>query len=185
MRFITAIKQGWRNRWVQAVRTSGAIVLLSTVSVLGLALLGVEVFAAGKASDSSNPALASGTFEGVLNFDAPATTVARLEAQSEEATKSKAQANSAPVLLKNWKFTQNPTMAEAYQLSYFAYQQGMALAATEERYDALPLSHQVQLYFDQLYTAYYNVDIAIQAYANQFLPPTLRPPALPPASPTL
>jgi len=92
--FVTAIGQNWKR----AAGAALTIALLSAVAAGGLALLGSELFASGKMPENTEQALASSSaFEGLLNFETPAKTVARLETQKEEA-----------LLVKDWKYTANP-----------------------------------------------------------------------------
>jgi hypothetical protein len=183
--FSTRIGQSGRPKWKQAARVSLAIVLLSAVVVAGFSLLGSEVLAAWKASTSTEPQLASGgAFAGLVNFEAPAATVARFEATATESEKSSAQTSNAPLLAKSWKSTQNP-IADAFQLSWTAFFQGNAIRALDQFIDSLPLSPQVQMQFTEILALFYQLDIVAQAFANSFLPAAFRSPPLPPASPTL
>lgn len=105
MRFINTIGQ----RWKRAAGASLTIVMLSAVAVVGLTLLGSKVLAAWKAADTAEQALVpGGTFEGLLNFEAPAATVAQLEAKTKEAENGIKSASDAAMLVKNWQFTQTP-----------------------------------------------------------------------------
>lgn len=99
MRFLTAFGQ----RWKRAFGASLTIALLSAVAVVGITLFGSEVLAAWKTPENVEQALASeGAFAGVLNFEAPAETVAR-----DNKAIGKSQASSDAVVAKNWKYTQN------------------------------------------------------------------------------
>jgi hypothetical protein len=108
MRFLAAIGRRWRNGWKRTVGAALTALLLLAVAAAGLALFGSEVFAVWKGPTNAEPALASdGAFGGLLNFEAPAATVARFDVQTEEAQKNIQRASDAPVLVKNWRFTQN------------------------------------------------------------------------------
>jgi hypothetical protein len=107
MRFTAAIAQRGRNRWKRAVESIVTIVVLLAVAVGGIVLFGSEVSAVWKAPGNANQALASdGAFAGLLNFEAPAATVARFEAAAKEYEKNQTQAANFPLLVKNWKYTQ-------------------------------------------------------------------------------
>lgn len=95
MRFITGIGQ----RWKQALGASLTIALLTAVAVVGISLFGSEVLAAWKTSDNAEEALVSAS---VLNFDAPAATVARFNSETA--------ASNSPQVVSNWKYTQNPLL---------------------------------------------------------------------------
>ena len=187
MRSSTAIGQSRRNRWKKAARASLTIVMMAAIAVVGLTLLGTKVFAALKAPGSAEQGLVSHTaFEGLLNFEAPAAMVARIEAEKADAEKNNPKSNNASLLAKNWKFTQNPILDSFFVLlSENIYQRGLFIASVEAFLDTLPFSPQIQLFFDQLFTAYYDLARNLQIFVNSFLPPSLRPPLLPPASPYL
>jgi hypothetical protein len=103
--FLTAFGQ----RWKRAVGASLTIALLSAVAVVGITLFGSEVFAAWKTPGNAEQALASeGAFAGILNFEAPADTVARVQTEKKDFGKS--QSSRHAMLAKNWKFTQNPLL---------------------------------------------------------------------------
>jgi len=88
------------------------IVLLSAVAVVGLCLLGVEVLAARGRPGSVEQALApENALGGLLNFEAPAQTAARVRTQTEEYKRNMRRNNDASLLVKNWKYTQNPIAA--------------------------------------------------------------------------
>src|SRR5579885_1653841 len=80
MCFMTGIGQ----RWKRALGASLALVSLSAVAVVGFTLLGSKVLAAWKAPGNAEQALTSRAFDGLLNFEAPEATVARLAAQKEQ-----------------------------------------------------------------------------------------------------
>jgi hypothetical protein len=112
----TAIGQKWKDRWKRAANAAMTTVALSAVTVAALALLGTELLAAWKAPGSAEQALASGSvFEELVNFEAPAWTVARVKAQLEEADQSMRRGREAALLVRNWRFTQNP-IADLMQL---------------------------------------------------------------------
>jgi hypothetical protein len=102
MRFITVIGQ----RWKRAVGASLAIASLSAVAVVGFTLLGSKVLAAWKAPGNAEQALTTSAFEGLLNFEAPAATAARIAVQKEEFERDNRRASNASMLVKNWRFTQ-------------------------------------------------------------------------------
>lgn len=102
MRFITGIGQRWRP----AVGASLAIASLSAVAVVGVTLLGSKVLAAWKAPGNAERALTASAFDGLLNFEAPEATAARIAAQKEEFERDKRRISNASMLVKNWRFTQ-------------------------------------------------------------------------------
>lgn len=102
MRFTTGIGQ----RWKQAFGASLAIVPLSAVAVVGFTLLGSKVLAAWKAPGNAEQALTSSAFIGLLNFEAPEATVARIAAVKEEFEKDNRRAGNASMFVDNWRFTQ-------------------------------------------------------------------------------
>jgi hypothetical protein len=111
--FTTAIGSKWKGRVKRAVGVALTVVLLSAVAVVGSSLLGSEVLAAWKAPGNAEKIhVSSGALEGLFSFHAPASTVARFEADSEQEAKLMSQDFSDPSLLKNWKFT----LASAPQL---------------------------------------------------------------------
>lgn len=105
MRFITAIGR----KWGRAAGAALTIVLLSAVAVLGVIQLGSKVSAAWKAPGSAEQTLASGgTFKALLNFAAPAETVAKYKDQAKKAENSIKRASDRATYVKNWMYTQGP-----------------------------------------------------------------------------
>jgi hypothetical protein len=173
------------QRWKRAARTSLTIALLAAVAVVGFTLLGSRMLVAFQAKGNAEQALVPDA--GLLNFESPAVTVARLKAKTEEVEKSIKKAGSAPapLLVKNWRFTQNP-IADAFQVSWTAFFFAFYLWSVEEFIDTIALSPQLQLLIDQVVTAFYNLARSIQSSANSVLPVPLRSPIIPaPASPFL
>jgi hypothetical protein len=103
MRFVTVIAQGWKR----AVGASLAIASVSAVAVVGFTLLGSKVLAAWKAPGNAEQALTSSAFSGLLNFEAPEVTVARIAAQKEEFEQNNRRAGNTSALVKHWRFTQS------------------------------------------------------------------------------
>lgn len=112
MRILTVIEQRWTNRWKRTAGAAFTIALLSALVVVGITLFGSEVVAAWKTPENAELALSSGgAFEGLLNFEAPAETVARFGSNSEKAESSIKKAGNAFLVVKNWKFTAaNPAL---------------------------------------------------------------------------
>lgn len=118
MRSATAIGHSWLDKWKRAAGAAMTIVILSAVSVLGIALLGSKFLAGYKASGDAERVLAPGAAIGeLLNLDAPARWVARGKAHLQEADQSIQRAEQAALLVKNWRYTQNP-IADLVQLVF-------------------------------------------------------------------
>jgi hypothetical protein len=114
----TAIGRSWHNKWKRAAGAALTIVVLSAVTVVAIVLLGSKFLAACKAAGDAERALAPGAaIEELLNLDAPARWVARGKAHSQEADQSIQRAEEAAVLVKNWRYTQNP-IADLVQLVF-------------------------------------------------------------------
>ncbi len=104
-----AIGQKWKNEWKRAASASLTIALLLAVAVVGISLFGSEVVAAWKKPGNAERALPSGgVLADLLNFDAPAQTLARVNVQTAESEQSIQRTADVSLLVKNWKFTQNP-----------------------------------------------------------------------------
>jgi hypothetical protein len=195
VRFATAIGQRLKGGWKQAAGATLTVVTLSAVAAVGLTLLVSDVLASRKASENVEPAMASSKItDGPLTFAAPTSTLLRLQAQEKDAQKGNDLASGAPLLVKNWKYTQLPSPQELVQLSWTLFIQATFLAITEEFIDALfPGLASFQQLVDQIFTAFYNSLRAFQGSVNQLIPPAflqlfppaLRPPTIPPASPHL
>lgn len=128
MRFLTAFGQ----RWKRAIGASLTIALLSAVAVVGITLFSSEVLAAWKTPENVEQALASeGAFAGVLNFEAPAETVARFKTDNKAVGKS--QASSDAMVAKNWKYTQN-SLLDTIQNIYLQGIQLELITLTLERF---------------------------------------------------
>jgi hypothetical protein len=94
MHFITALGQRWKEGWKQATGAVLTGVLLSGVAVGGLALAGSDAFVSLKAS------------EGPWTFDAPTSTLLRLQAKTGSAPNGKEVVGDAASLVEDWKYTQ-------------------------------------------------------------------------------
>lgn len=115
MRFHTAIGQRMRGSWKRAAGAGLTVVMLSIVAIVGLTLFGSEAIAAWKATENAEQILSSGnTLEGLLNFEAPTATMTQLETKKVEAENSIKKASSVPLLVKNWKYTQNQNPVVVY-----------------------------------------------------------------------
>jgi hypothetical protein len=181
VQFLTVIRQ----RWKRAFGASLTIALLSAVAVVGFTVFGSKMLTACKAAGNAEQALVSGSaFEGLLSFESPAATVAQHKAQTEESQKSIKQADV--LLVKNWRYTQNP-LADAFQTSWTSFFAAFYIWSFEEFLDTLTfLPPALQLQFDQLFTAWYDLAITVQRSSNALLPPAFRSPPIPPrASPYL
>lgn len=124
-RFTVGLNRMIGHGWKRTAGASLTIALLTAVAVVGITLFGSEVFAAWKTQSNAETALASGSaFEGLLNFDAPAATVAQFDTKAEQS--SNGQTGKNAMVAKNWKFTQNPIQdilslyTEGIQLQYIA-----------------------------------------------------------------
>lgn len=174
-----------RCRWQLAIGASLTIVMLSAVAVVGLTLLGSDVLSSWKPLENAEQVLASGNaFEGLLTLEAPTSTVARLEATTKEAQYGNDAASNVPLLVKNWKFTQRSLEADAWQLSWELYFAASQVFFTEELLDKLG-SRVNQPQVDRLFTSVYQLLVNWQAEINSLIFPPFRPPAIPPASPSL
>jgi hypothetical protein len=210
VRFITTIRQ----RWKKALSASLTIALLSAVLVVGATLFSSEVFAAWKTPGNAS----GGILDGVLDFEAPAATVAAFQAKSEEGQ-----------LVKNWKNTDSPlldsilsrntqlsyqlvtnantpqTIIPGLSLSYnqiasnpalspFAAQIALSAAMSFQGtiisqiilpvLNTLAPTNPLAKTLSQVFTIYVNTLIATQASILATIPPTFRPPPIPPASPS-
>lgn len=186
MSFTTAIESRWADRCKRVGGAALTLTVLTAVAVVGLTLLGSEVLASWKGPGNAEQTLAArSAFEGLLTFDAPASTAARQEVQAKETQNSKdstSNASNAPLLVKNWKYTQLTT-SEAFQLSWKLYAYGTAILLLDQFLDArLPGNQQL---VSQLLTPLYQTVVAWENIINLFVPTALRPPTLPPASPYL
>jgi hypothetical protein len=94
MHFITTLGQRWKESWKQAAGSVLTVVLLSGVAVGGLAVAGSDALASLKAS------------EGPLTFDAPTSTLLRLQAKAGSAQNDKELAGDAALPVKDWMYTQ-------------------------------------------------------------------------------
>jgi hypothetical protein len=104
--FTAVIGSKWKDRGKRAFRAALTIVLLSAFAVVGMSLLGSEVLAAWRAPGNAEQKFVStGALEGLFSFDAPASTVARFEAATEQDAKLMSRDFSGPSLFKNWTFT--------------------------------------------------------------------------------
>ncbi len=100
-------------------RTAGAIltiVMLSAVAIVGLSLLGSDVLASWKTPDSAEKTLAAS--QGLLTFEAPASTLAQFQAKEKDAQNGKDLVDTAALLVKDWKNT-SLTLAEFQNLQRF------------------------------------------------------------------
>jgi hypothetical protein len=178
MPFAAVTGPRWRARGKRAIGATLTLVMLSAVAVVGLALLDSDVLASGKVPGNTEQALASSSaFEGLLTFEAPASTVSRLEATTKEAQKDKDLTRNAPLLVKNWKYTQS-SLADLVQLSLNLYVQGIALQLVEQFLDSLgPLVNQGLV--DQIFTAAYRAVMGLQEFVNVFIPAPIRGPPPP------
>lgn len=184
MRFTTAIGQRLSGSWKRVAGASLTLVMLSAVAFLGLALLGSDVLASWTTSGNTEPALASGNaFEGLLAFEAPASTVSRLEATTKEAQNGKDPVSNAPLLVTNWKPTQFSIIVKAFELSWGLYLEAYQVFLFEEYLDTLSFVNQQQA--DQFFTAVYNALAEFQALVDILIPPALRPPTIPRGSPSI
>jgi len=180
---LTAIGQ----RGKKAAGAFLTVALLSAVAVVGITSFGSEVLAAWKTPANAEPALASSnTFEGLLNFEAPAATVARFDAQKEEAEQSKAQTSNSLLLVKNWKFTQN-LLGDAYTQSLMLYQQATFVEALVRFIESSPQVPAFNKAIVRMWEiAFVNLARNIQAIDNALLFAfgITPPPPIPPVSPS-
>jgi hypothetical protein len=182
VRFATAIGRSLRGNWKRAAGAGLTILTLSAVAVVGLALFGSDVLASWKTPGNAEPALASANaFEGLLTLEAPTATVSRFEATTKEAQRGNDLVSNAPLLVKNWKPTQLSIITTAFQFSFALYMEAFQLSLLEAYLDTLPFVPQQQV--DQAYLTFYNALAELQALVDIFIPPALRPPTIPPASP--
>lgn len=188
MRITTVIGQKWRNRWRQFAGAALTVALLSAVAVVGIALFGSEVLAAWKTPENAEQVLSSGgAFEGLLNFEAPAETVARFSAKTEQAQRSKGRTDTNPLLVANWKFTQN-VFVDAFTQSLELYQEAVFLEGFVRFIQANPnVSPFNKAVFGSFEIAWVNLARSLQAIDNGLLQafglPT--PPPIPPVSPSM
>jgi hypothetical protein len=120
VRTMTMIGRRWRNRWKKVAGAVLTLALLSALAVVGITLFGSEVLAAWKMPENAEQALSSGgAFEGLLNFAAPAETVARFGSNSEKAQSSSTKAGNASLVVKNWKYTAaNPALEQLFATNF-------------------------------------------------------------------
>jgi hypothetical protein len=179
------------------------IVVLSAIGISGVTKFGSEVCAALRGPGDNELALASGgMFASLLDFAGPAKAVARFNAQKEEAESSIQRATSDALLLRNWRYTQTPTadrVVESLSLYLQALQAELFLSAfnnfieliqtglaTNPSPFAQVLNNNLEAFQGQvnsLLTAFINAAAQLQSFLNSFIPPNLRPPPIPPASP--
>lgn len=110
MSLITLIGQSGGKSWKKAARAALTAVLLSAIAIAAVTLFGSKVLAAWKAPGSAEQVFSGGQLQGLFSFEAPAATVARFESQKQDSEQFMAQTTKDPLLLKNWKFTQNPVL---------------------------------------------------------------------------
>jgi hypothetical protein len=135
VRFITAFGQ----RWERAVGASLTIALLAAVAVVGISLFGSEVFAAWKTPENSVQVLSTdGALAGILNFEAPAETVARFKPDTKEAVKD--QSSSKPLVARNWKYTQNSFLDSLQNIYTEGIELQLITIALEKFFPNSPLS---------------------------------------------
>jgi hypothetical protein len=108
MHFVAALGQRWKEGWKTVTGAVLTVVLLSGVAVGGLALAGSDVLASLKAS------------EGPLTFDAPTSTLLRLQAKTGIAQNSKEQVGDTALLVEDWRYTQL-TLAQFQQLQQLLF----------------------------------------------------------------
>jgi hypothetical protein len=94
MHCVAAPGQRWKEGWKRAAGAILTIVLLSGVAVGGLALAGSDAFASLKAS------------EGPWTFDAPTSTLLRLQARTGGTPSGKELVGDTASLVEDWKYTQ-------------------------------------------------------------------------------
>ncbi|HEY7426895.1 MAG TPA: hypothetical protein VH682_21850 [Gemmataceae bacterium] len=111
MHFVAALGQRWKEGWKRATGAILTVVLLSGVAVGGLAMAGSDAFASLKTS------------EGPLTFDAPTSTLLRLQAKTGSAQTSKELVGDAASLVEDWKYTQlTPAQFQQLQQLLFLFE---------------------------------------------------------------
>ncbi len=171
-----------KNRWKKALGASLTIALLSAVAGVGITLFSSEVLAAWKTQGKAEQTLtSSGALDGLLNFEAPAATAARLATEKEDANQSKPENGQ---VVKNWKFTQSPVI-DAYLLSWAltfeAVQVEGLITFIELSNPFLPPS--IVNFLNAFEFAWVQTAIGFQNFLNSFIPVGFRPPPIPPISP--
>jgi|SRR5579884_2050809 len=205
MCFMTGIGQ----RWKRALGASLALVSLSAVAVVGFTLLGSKVLAAWKAPGNAEQALTSRAFDGLLNFEAPEATVARLAAQKEQFEKDNRRVGNSSLLVNNWRFTQisfgESLMGQLLEFSILNPGQSLNLPSLITQSNQVYSLGLLLIYFDyyidfinpqlnfldRLFATYYNfIQAWLVTYNNLFnalgleiLVKPLLPPLPSPASP--
>jgi hypothetical protein len=172
-----------KERWKKALGASLTIALLSAVAGVGITLFSSEVLAAWKTQGKAEQSLSSsGALEGLLNFEAPAATAARLATEKEDANQSKTETSGQVV--KNWKFTQSPVL-DAYLLSWALTLEAVQLEGLitfiELSNPFLPAS--IVNFLNAFELAWVQTAIGFQNFLNSFIPVGFRPPPIPPISP--
>jgi hypothetical protein len=165
VRHTAAIGKRGRKNWKRAIGSAVTITLLSAVVVVGLFSFGAEVLAAWKTPGHAEHALsAGGAFAALLNFEAPAQTVARVKAHTEKPDQNSRRAGIVPLLVKNWKYTQNP-IADFLQL----LQAAINNYVMEVQQIEAAVFAAVAAYVNAFVTAYVNLVNSLN-YVNTFTP---------------
>ncbi len=179
MKFISVMK----HRWKKALGASLTVALLSAVAGVAITLFSSEVLAAWKTQGKAERTLSSsGALEGLLNFEAPAATAARLATEKEDANQSKTE--SSAQLVKNWKFTQI-SVVDAYLLSWSLTFEAVELEGliTFIKLTNPFLPPGVVNFLNAFEVGWVQTAIGFQNFLNSFIPVGLRPPPIPPISP--
>ncbi len=113
VRYVIAIGQSLRGNWKGTAGTALTVVMLSAVAIVGFASFGSDVLASWKAPENAEQALAAS--QGLLTFEAPASTLAFFQAKEKDELNGKDLVDVAALLVGDWKNT-SLTLAQFNQI---------------------------------------------------------------------
>lgn len=111
MRFIRTIGQRLIMGSPSALGKLVALGLLLAVPTLGLTSLGSDLFASWQGRGIAEATVAGDSTEGLLAFDAPASTLRQYQLQVQDSAESTSQPDGSKqpsLLAKDWRFTAQP-----------------------------------------------------------------------------